>query len=67
MAQPLKEGAPSFCLECIGTDNKLTSQEVLKDGSVCIMKQPKGVLELLASQLMVTHDECVLCVLLYHY
>jgi hypothetical protein len=27
--QPLKEGAPSFCLGCIGTNNKFTAHDVL--------------------------------------
>ena len=29
-AQPLKEGAPSFCLACVGTNNKFTALQVLK-------------------------------------
>lgn len=28
--QPLKEGIPSFCLACIGTDNKFTNEGVLR-------------------------------------
>ena len=27
--QPLKEGLSSFCVACIGTDNKFTAEEVL--------------------------------------
>ena len=30
IAQPLDEGAPSFCLSCFGTDNKFTGEDVLK-------------------------------------
>ena len=30
MAQPLQEGAPSFCLAIFGTDNKFTSPQVFK-------------------------------------
>ena len=28
--QPLQEGVPSFCLACIGTDNKFTAEEILQ-------------------------------------
>ena len=28
--QPLKEGIPSFCLACVGTDNKFTNEGVLR-------------------------------------
>jgi hypothetical protein len=28
--QSLKEGAPSFCLACVGTDNTFTAMQVLK-------------------------------------
>ena len=30
MAQPLKEGVPSFCLACIGSDNKFSATDVLQ-------------------------------------
>ena len=30
IAQPLQEGAPSFCLACVGTDNKFSAAEVIK-------------------------------------
>lgn len=30
VAQPLKDGVPSFCLACMGTKNRFTSNEVLK-------------------------------------
>jgi len=30
MAQPLARGVPAFCLACLGTNNKFTSEHVLK-------------------------------------
>ena len=30
VAQPLQDGAPSFCLACVGTDNKFTALEVVQ-------------------------------------
>uniref|UniRef100_A0A1X7UZ56 MULE transposase domain-containing protein n=1 Tax=Amphimedon queenslandica TaxID=400682 RepID=A0A1X7UZ56_AMPQE len=40
-ATPLKEGAPSFTLACIGNDNKFTFEEVMKQWQ-CIFSELKN-------------------------
>ena len=30
VAQPLKDGIPSFCLACVGSDNKFTAKEIMQ-------------------------------------
>lgn len=44
VAQPLKSGVPSFCLACIGTDNKFTATEVLLRWKyICHQLKKRGI------------------------
>ena len=41
VAQPLKESTPSFCLACIGTDNRFTGDEILKRWNYILQEAQK--------------------------
>ena len=65
MAQPLKEGTPSVCLGCIGTDNTFTAQEVLQR---CYMHNETAKRGVRISSFSAEGDSrCLHAMLLYHY